>query len=233
MTEPSHPSGNSDPTPQGNSAEPPSPGSADPGSAQGSAAYPPPGSPSGAGYPPPSAGYPPPGGQYPPPGDQYPPGGQYPPSGGYPPHGGNPPPGGYPPPWGYPPPGYYGPPTPPPGYATSEEKNWALVAHFGGAAGAFISWGTFGWVAPLVALLAKGQQSPTVRAHALAALNFQLLWAILSFAAVIIGACLIWLILPGVLFLVPLIPIIFGMVGGACALDGHLYRYPMTVTWVK
>ena len=48
---------------------------------------------------------------------------------------------------------------PPPGYANSEEKTWALVAHFGGAAGMFVLGAVFGWVAPLIALLAKGNQS--------------------------------------------------------------------------
>ena len=44
----------------------------------------------------------------------------------------------------------------------------------------FISGGALGWVAPLVALLAKGNESPTVRAHAVAALNFQILWSIIA-----------------------------------------------------
>jgi len=108
-----------------------------------------------------------------------------------------------------------------------------LIAHFGGAIGALISWGSFGWVAPLVAFLAKGQQSPTVRAHAIAALNFQLLWAIISFAAVITGSCLFWLVFPLVLFAVPFVPIIIGVIAGVRASEGHLYQYPLSVRWVK
>ncbi len=46
-------------------------------------------------------------------------------------------------------------PPPPPGYANSDEKTWALVAHFGGAAGNLFC-GFLGFVAPLIALLAKG-----------------------------------------------------------------------------
>ncbi|HEX6686127.1 MAG TPA: DUF4870 domain-containing protein, partial [Candidatus Limnocylindrales bacterium] len=64
----------------------------------------------------------------------------------------------------------------PVGYANNEEKTWALIAHFGGAAAALVSGGWLGWVPPLVAMLAKGNESPTVRAHAVAALNFQGLW---------------------------------------------------------
>src|SRR5574342_1234822 len=66
------------------------------------------------------------------------------------------------------------------GFANNDEKTWALVAHFGGAAGAFLGAGGLGWVAPLIALLAKGNESPTVRAHAVAALNFQILCTIVA-----------------------------------------------------
>ena len=71
--------------------------------------------------------------------------------------------------------------TPPPGYANSEEKNWALIAHFGGI---------FFWFIPsLVALLVKGNESPTVRAHALEALNFQITWSAISIIGTILGIC--------------------------------------------
>jgi uncharacterized protein len=121
---------------------------------------------------------------------------------------------------------------PPPGYASVEEKNWALVAHFGGAAGALLG-GIFGWVAPLIALLAKGPMSHTVRAHAIAALNFQLLWSIISFIAVSLGSCLFWLVIPILFYLVPAVPLILGIVGGVRANDGVVYRYPLSVDWIK
>lgn len=151
------------------------------------------------------------------------------PSGGYPPPN-YPPGGGYQPPGGY---GYGpGPEVPPPGYPTSDDKTWALLAHFGGGAGVLVG-GVFGWVMPLITLLTRGNQSPTVRAHALAALNFQTLWAILNFVAIVLGSCLFWLILPILLYLVPAIPIIFGLIGGLKANNGELYRYPASVNWIK
>ncbi|GAA4713701.1 DUF4870 domain-containing protein [Phytohabitans rumicis] len=172
------------------------------------------------GYAPPPADTPPP----PPPGTGYPP----PAGGGYPP----PPGGGYPPP-GYPPQGppggYYGGPAPA-GYANNEEKTWALVAHFGGAAGAFVGGGTLGWVGPLVALLAKGNQSPTVRAHAIAALNFQLLWSIITVVCWILVCALIGFILAPAAMI---IAIVFGIIGGVKANDGQLYNYPMSVSIIK
>lgn len=108
-----------------------------------------------------------------------------------------------------------------------------MIAHFGGAAGTLVSWGTLGWVAPLIAMLAKGNQSPTVRAHSVAALNFQILWAIISFVSLILGGCLFWLVIPMVLFLVPLVPIIIGIIAGVKANEGQLPRYPMSVSLIK
>lgn len=156
----------------------------------------------------------------------------------------SPPPGGYasPPPGGYaPPPGGYAPPPgaafPPPGYATNDEKTWALIAHFGGAAGMFISGGWLGWVAPLIAMLAKGSQSPTVRAHAVAALNFQLLWSIIAVVGYILAICGSLIIVGAIFFVVPvaalLVGVIFGIIGGVKANEGTPYQYPMTFAFLK
>lgn len=153
-------------------------------------------------------------------------------SGGYAPGGYGPggyPPGGYPP-GSYPPPGYLPPPGPPPlGYASADDKTWALIAHFGGAVLVFIT-AFFGWVAPLIALTTKGNQSPTVRAHAVAALNFQLTWTIVAAVGAITLCVLIgWIILPAAW----LVGTILGIVGGVRANEGQLYRYPLSLPLVK
>jgi len=119
---------------------------------------------------------------------------------------------------------------PTPGFANNDEKTWALVAHFGGAAGAFLGAGGGGWVAPLIALLAKGNESPTVRAHAVAALNFQILCTIVS----IIG----WATVCIVIGFIPVIAatiagIVFGIIAGMKANEGQLYKYPVTINLVK
>ena len=127
----------------------------------------------------------------------------YPPAGGYPPPTGDQPPsGGYPPPGGYPPGSRRLPDrwrataAPAGGYANTEDKTWALVAHFGGAVGTLVSGGPLGFIAPLIAMLAKGNESPTVRAHAVAALNFQLTWSIVAFVLLSrAAACLLFLAL--------------------------------------
>jgi uncharacterized protein len=132
-----------------------------------------------------------------------------------------------------PPPGAYaapGTPPPPPGYASSEDKTWVLVAHFGGAVGMFVSAGTGGWVAPLIALLVQGQKSPQVRAHSVAALNFQLLLSIIGiigWSTVCIGVgFIIWPI-------VTVLGIIFGIIAGMRANEGQFYPYPFNISIIK
>lgn len=173
-----------------------------------------------------------------------------PPPSGPPPSG--PPPTGPPPSYGAsgygPPPssgaGGYGPqPGPPygygrpPGVSSAEERTWILIAHFGGGALAFITSGWFGWVAPLIALLAKGNQSPAVRQHSAAALNFQLLWAVVALAITVISTCLTLIVIGAFGFLLLVVPwlmgTIFGIVAGVKAANGEPYQYPGAPNWVK
>src|SRR5262245_53676119 len=148
-----------------------------------------------------------------------------------PPAGGYPPPGGYAG-GGYQAGGYQAGGMPPAGYADNDEKNWALIAHFGGAAGVIVGGGFLGWVAPLIAMMTKGTQSPTVRQHAITALNFQIIWAL-----VMVGAWILTGITCGVLFFVPLVvwivPVVFGVIAGVKANNGEFYRYPMSANLVK
>jgi hypothetical protein len=104
------------------------------------------------------------------------------------------------------------------------------VAHFGGAAGAFIGAGCSGWIAPLVALLVRGNQSPTVRAHAVAALNFQLLWSIIAIVGWIL-TCIVIGFFVGIAAW--LIATIIGVIAGVKASNGEAYRYPMTMSLIK
>ncbi|HET6212245.1 MAG TPA: DUF4870 domain-containing protein [Micromonosporaceae bacterium] len=140
-------------------------------------------------------------------------------------------PPGYAPPSGYaPPPPGYGPSAPPPGFPTADDKTWALIAHFGGAAGMFIGGGILGWVAPLIALVAKGNLSPKVREHAVAALNFQLLWSVVGMIGWITVCMVVGFFGIGAAYLMG---IIFGIIAGVRANEGQPYTYPATITIVK
>ena len=114
--------------------------------------------------------------------------------------------------------------TPGPGYASSDEKAWVLFLHFGGAVLLVL--------APLLALLLKGGQSPTVRAHAVAALNFHIPWNAVLILTAIIGVCSL-----GFLSFLPLLPwaviAISSVIGGVRADEGLIYRYPPSLRLVS
>jgi uncharacterized Tic20 family protein len=110
------------------------------------------------------------------------------------------------------------------------DKTWTLIAHLGGAAGMLITVGVGGWIAPLIALLVKGGQSPTVRTHAIDALNFQLLWSGIG----LLCWLLVWrppVFLP--LLAVTILGVVFGVVGGLRASEGQRYSYPLSVSLIK
>jgi uncharacterized Tic20 family protein len=178
----------------------------------------------GPAQPPPEPGGPtppPPYGQQPPPyGQQSPPYGTPPP-----PYG---PPGAAPPPYGAPPPGYAGAPASP-----QDDRTWILIAHYGGALGMLLLWGWGGWIAPLIALGGRGNQSPLVRAHAVEALNFQLTWLVVSLVSFTLAVCGSFLFVPLILLAVPIYPIIVGLIAGTKAMNGEPYRYPLTFRLVK
>jgi uncharacterized Tic20 family protein len=105
-----------------------------------------------------------------------------------------------------------------------------MIAHFGGAVGMFVSGGVLGWVAPLIAMVAKGNQSPTVRAHAVAALNFQILWSIVGAIGYVTLCILIGI---PILIVAWLMGIILGIIGGMRANEGQLYKYPASISIIK
>jgi uncharacterized protein len=127
------------------------------------------------------------------------------------------------PPVGGPPPGAYHPPV----ASSSTERNWALAAHVGSFVTAALALGLF---APLVVLLAKGNESPFIRRHAVESLNFQInaliyiaVFVVLSF--VLIGIPL--LIAYGIFYVACVI------VGSVRASNGEDYRYPLTIRFIS
>ena len=117
---------------------------------------------------------------------------------------------------------------PTPGYLNSDEKTWALLAHFGGI--------VVGFIAGLVALLVKGNESATVRAHAIEALNFQITWGIAMIVSWMVAFCAS-IIDFGILFILPFgawaVLIIFSVIAGLKANEGQLYKYPASLHLVK
>jgi len=119
----------------------------------------------------------------------------------------------------------------PVGYNNPDEKTWALIAHFGGI---------IGFIPPLIAFLVKGNQSPTVRAHSLAALNFQIVMTAAYIVLVIVRVCGAFF-LPGIVETVLglattgvwIVAVVFAVIAGLKANQGQLYRYPVQIQLVK
>lgn len=151
---------------------------------------------------------------------------------------GTPPPGGQ---WG---PGAgqpagFGPPVPPaPAYGAmspNEERNWAIAAHISALAAAWVGLGVFG---PLLVYLLKKDESPWVRAHAAASLNFQLSWLIwgvglgittVLLMIVIVGFLLIPVLIAGAIAW--LVFVILATIGASK--NEQPYKYPLTIEFVK
>jgi uncharacterized protein len=118
----------------------------------------------------------------------------------------------------------------PVGYRNRMEKTWVLVAHFGAVLG----------LAPaLIVLLVKGDRPGPVRAHAVAAVNFQIFVSGTLVVLSVVRMC--GLLLPDVtnwLLTVAWIAvwgagIAFGVLGGIQANEGRLYRYPIRTELVS
>ena len=119
----------------------------------------------------------------------------------------------------------------------ADDKLWASLSHFGGALGAFLGAGTAGWIAPLVIYLVFKDRGPFTRQEAKEALNFQLTVTIFVVGLYIVGTILafilIGLLLYPVAWIVGVLGIIFGIVGGVKVNSGQAYRYFFAFRMVK
>ena len=97
-----------------------------------------------------------------------------------------------------------------------EERMWAAAAHFG----PFL----VGFIAPLVVYLVFKDRSPWLKASSGSALNFNLSWMI--WIVVSILTLVGWIVvLPAYIVLL--------IIGGVKSLNGEVYKYPLTINFVK
>lgn len=126
-------------------------------------------------------------------------------------------------------------PSPPRPMSQSDEKTWAVVAHLSALAASFIG---FPFLGPLVVYLIKRDESPYVRAHAAASLNFQLSWLIwfvvLGIATFVLMFVLVGLLLIPVILVAAIAWLVLVILAAVKAGNGEPpMKYPLTIDFVS
>jgi len=114
----------------------------------------------------------------------------------------------------------------PPGFPSSEERNWAVFAHLGGFALYLLGFALGHILVPLVIWLLKREESAFIGSNALEALNFQISVTLYS---LVVGA--LCFVLVGFV-LIPVLMgfhIVFMIIASMKASQGESYRYPWTL----
>ncbi|MGW6283096.1 DUF4870 domain-containing protein [Kribbella sp. NPDC055071] len=117
-------------------------------------------------------------------------------------------------------PNYQAPPPQP--LRPDEERTWSLVAHIGTI--------VLGFIAPLIVLLVKGEQSPTVRANAIESLNFQITVTIGYVASSILMVVLVGFF---TFFAIWVLAIVLAIMAAMAASKGQAYKYPFALRLIK
>ena len=112
-----------------------------------------------------------------------------------------------------------------------DERTLATLAHASGLIGMFTV-GFLGFLGPLAIFLAYRETSAFVGTQAKEALNFQISLSLMSLAiaGVVLLSC--GVVFP-LLFVVPLMQVIFGIIAPLQVWGGDSYRYPMTLRLIK
>lgn len=112
--------------------------------------------------------------------------------------------------------------------SSKEDRTWAMIAHLSTLSGSFIPLGNV--LGPLIIWLIKREGSAFVDAHGKEALNFNL--SITIYAA--ISTVLIFLVIGAVLlfglFVLWIVCLILACIK---ANEGKMYRYPLTIRFIK
>jgi uncharacterized Tic20 family protein len=108
-----------------------------------------------------------------------------------------------------------------------EERTWSIAAH---ASALAIFAGIPPVIGPLVIWLIKKEQSPTIDAHGKEAVNFNLSFLLYGIVASLLILVLIGLLILPIVFVTWFVLVIIGTLRAS---SGELYRYPMTIRFIK
>ena len=112
---------------------------------------------------------------------------------------------------------------------TEAERTWGMLAHLSALAGLVMP--LVGVVlGPLVVWLARGDQSPFVAAHAKEALNFNITVLLAALVCTLLVLVFVGFLLGTGVFIAWLV---MTLIAAIRASEGHLYRYPFALRFVK
>lgn len=104
----------------------------------------------------------------------------------------------------------------------SDERLWATLIHIGGI--------LIGFISPLIGYLVLKDRSAFVREHSRQALNFQITMAIAYVVGWVLTIVLIGFL---VVMAVWVVNIVFSIIAAIAANKGELYKYPLTIQFIK
>lgn len=116
----------------------------------------------------------------------------------------------------------------PRGLTPADERLWAGMAHWGALVAGMVAGLAF--LAPLLVLVIKGNDSAWVRRNAVESLNFQLSMLIYFIVSVVLIFALIGFVTTPVLAVAWLV---FTIIGAVKANNGEDYQYPLTIRMVS
>ena len=111
---------------------------------------------------------------------------------------------------------------PPPPLNPSDQRLWATLIHVGGI--------FFGILPSLIGYLVTKDRGDFIRQHTRAALNFHITLVIAYVACGVLALILIGVVLA---FVVEIVAIIFGILAAVAANSGQLYKFPISIEFIK
>ena len=118
---------------------------------------------------------------------------------------------------------------PPPPITSSDTRTWTVLCHASALLGLFFHFlgHIFG---PLIVWVVKRRDSPEIDAHGKESLNFQL--SMLIYDAVAAILCFVLIGIP-ILIVLWLLNTVLVIIASIKASEGQLYRYPLTIRFIK
>lgn len=109
-----------------------------------------------------------------------------------------------------------------------QERQWALICHLSALSGYVIPFGNL--IVPIIIWSMKKDEFPMVDAHGKEVINFQIsmtIWMIIS------GVLIFLLIGIPLLILLAILQVVFIIIGAIKADNGELYKYPLSIQFIK